>query len=41
MIIRHNSHIVAYMVYLLNKPLTVSQIQNIYDLKLSNFKWEV
>jgi len=37
-IYKHNSHIVAYMVYLLNKPLTVSQRQNVYDLKLSNFK---
>ena len=41
MIYKHNGHILAYMVYLLNKPLTVSQIQNIYDLKLSNLKWEV
>ena len=35
MIYKHNSHALAYMVYLLNKPLTAKQRQNIYDLKFN------
>ena len=35
MIYKHNSHILAYMVYLLNKPLKTKERQNILDMKLN------
>jgi len=32
---KQNGHILAYMVYLLNKPLKTKERQNILDMKLN------